>query len=192
MKTFLTWLLLCAAALSSANAAEFDDALVAYQAGDYPRAARTLQVASDRGDARAQAALGLMFEQGKGVVRDPARALALFRKAAAQGHRVAQYSLGVAYTHGQGVAKDLAQARSWYERAAAQGLAGAQLNLGALYYNGEGVARDLVEADKWFTIAAGNGLPDAVKAVASAESVMTPDQVRQAQEKAAEWAKAHP
>jgi hypothetical protein len=48
-----------------------------------------------------------------------------------------------------------------------------------------------VEADKWFTIAASNGSADAVKAAASAESVMTPDQIRQAHEKAAEWAKAH-
>ena len=132
MRSILLAILITAMGARIAVAGEFEVGLKAYQSGNFAEAARSLGTAATAGDARAQAALGLMYDQGKGVPRDVAKAIQLFRKSASQGHKIGQYSLGVAYARGRGVPVDLAQARSWYELAAAQGLGGAQMNLGAM------------------------------------------------------------
>ena len=85
---------------------------------------------AERGDARAQYNLGVMYYDGRGVAQDYTKALKWWEKAAAQGDADAQYSLGTMYDAGQGVAQDYAKARKWFEKAAAQGLAAAQYNLG--------------------------------------------------------------
>jgi TPR repeat protein len=66
-----------------------------------------------------------MFENGRGVSKDYAEAVRLYRLSAAQGHAFAQNNLGVMFETGQGVAKDRAEAIRWYRLAAAQGHAAA-------------------------------------------------------------------
>src|SRR5271157_2698118 len=70
------------------------------------------------GDAKAQANLGLAYDQGQGVIQDYAQAAAWYRKAAAQGVAGAQFNLGLLYDNGQGVQQSYAQAAAWYRKAA--------------------------------------------------------------------------
>jgi TPR repeat protein len=66
-----------------------------------------------------------MFANGKGVAKDYAEAVRLYRLSAAQGHAAAQNNLGVMFENGKGVATDRAEAIRWYRLAAAQGNANA-------------------------------------------------------------------
>ena len=122
---------------------------------DFP----SLKRRAEAGDASAQFALGLRYSEGKGVAKDPAQALAWWRKAAEQSNSEAQYRLGAIYDNRYsdivyGVTKDTAQAISWYRKAAEQGLADAQFMLGMKYQNGEGVPKDAAQAVAWWRKAA--------------------------------------
>jgi hypothetical protein len=62
-----------------------------------------------------------MFEEGRGVAKDDAEAVRLFRLAAAQGVAGAQCNLGFMFEYGLHVAKKRAEAIRLYRLAAAQG-----------------------------------------------------------------------
>ena len=68
----------------------FDEAVAAYDRGDYATAIRGFPVHAEQGNAAAQLKLGLMYAKGKGVPEDDAEAVKWFRKAAEQGHARAQ------------------------------------------------------------------------------------------------------
>ncbi len=76
--------------------------------------------AAEQGDAGAQINLGLCYDRGLGVDKDPKAAAAWYRKAAEQGDAKAQVNLGVRYDQGQGVDKDPKAAAAWYRKAAEQ------------------------------------------------------------------------
>ncbi len=101
--------------------AGFDEGMAAYKAGDYAAALPELRAAAEGGHARAQYALGSMYNEGKGVTQDSALAADWWRKAAAQNHAQAQFALGVLYSSGKGVAKDNVAAHMWFSLAAGQG-----------------------------------------------------------------------
>jgi uncharacterized protein len=69
----------------------------------------------------AQTNLGVMFENGRGVEKDPAQAAQWYRRAADKGNAQAQFNLGDLYEAGRGVDKDLNQALDWFRKAAKQG-----------------------------------------------------------------------
>ncbi|NDP41157.1 MAG: transglycosylase SLT domain-containing protein [Aromatoleum sp.] len=71
-------------------------------------------------------ALGLAYEHGEGVRKDPLKAAALYCEAARDGNPEAQFSLGWMYANGRGVARDDAIAASLFARAAAAGHAHAR------------------------------------------------------------------
>ena len=104
-----------------AMAADLQRGLEAYQQGDYAAALADLELLARQGDPRAQFALGMMSDNGEGVIQDHGQAFRWFRKAAEQGHAQAQRQLGRLYFHGLGVEKNLGQAYSWFNLAAAQG-----------------------------------------------------------------------
>ncbi len=87
---------------------------------------RKLLAAAEKGDAKAQTALGTVYAQGLGVPRDNRLAAVWFRRAADQGNAVAQHDLGVMYAAGDGVPQDFGLAVNWHRNAADQGLASAQ------------------------------------------------------------------
>ena len=86
--------------------------------GDDGDAVVWYRAAARKGDARAMAALGYAYANGRGVVKDEKEAMGWFRKAADKGDAKAAFNLGVAYEQGHGVAKDRAEALSWYRKAA--------------------------------------------------------------------------
>jgi TPR repeat protein len=95
------------------------------------------------------------------------------------------------YNNGEGVPRDYQMARMWCRKAADQGLANAQYNLGVMYNNGEGVPRDYIQAHKWFTLASANRCEGAAKARKEIASVMTAQQIAEAQRLVREWQKEH-
>jgi hypothetical protein len=120
----------------------FEDAVAAYQRGDYATAMLLLRPLADEGDADAQRNLGYMYDNGRGVPQDDSAAVIWYRKAAVQGNTTAQVNLGFMYEKGRGVAQDDAAAVNWYRKSADQGNARAQCNLGYMYANGRGVPQD--------------------------------------------------
>ena len=137
------------------NAEElFQEGYDALFAADYAKAENLLQQSAEKGYADAQAWLGDMYYESKGVTQDYFKAANWFLKAAEQGNAHAQFMLGVMYENGEGVEKDDEQAVVWYTRAAEQGTIWGQYNLGLMYYNAKGVAKDYAKAAQWFTKAA--------------------------------------
>src|ERR1035438_2231773 len=65
---------------------------------------------AEQGNASAQARLGLMFHEGRGVAQDYKEAARWYRLAAEQGSADAQVNLGVMYGQGQSVAPDYKEA----------------------------------------------------------------------------------
>jgi TPR repeat protein len=99
------------------------------------------------GDRRAEATLGIRFQDGDGVKADDIAAAYWFGLAAAQGHRAAQYALGGMYLEGEGgLPKDLGKATVLLTKSANQGFDKAQLALGISYEFGDGVPRDRAKA----------------------------------------------
>ena len=115
------------------------------------------KILAEKGDADAQADLGVCYYKGWGVKQDYVEAVKWFRKAADQGNASAQNNLGSSYATGIGVAQDSAEEIKWYRKSADQNFAGAQLMLGNCYTTGEGVPKDEVEAAKWYRKAAEQG-----------------------------------
>ena len=114
------------------------------------RADRVFEMAND-GDSTAQTALGLLYERGLGVARDPAQALVWYRRAAAQGDALAEFHIGSLYERGAGVSRDYSEAAAWYQRASDKGNESAQAALAYLYDRGLGVERDFAAAEALYS-----------------------------------------
>jgi hypothetical protein len=124
----------------------FEKAAADFEAKNYDSALKTLKPLAEKGDAKSQYALGIMYEYGYGMNKDLPKAQAWYLKAATQGNIDAQYNLGVLYEHGTGIKKDYAQAAKWYRAAAAQSDIDAFNNLGFLYQGGLGVTQNKIAA----------------------------------------------
>lgn len=191
----------------SASAQDFLAGQAAYESGDYREAARVWRSLAEQGDARSQARLGELHDQGLGVLQDYAQATRWFRVAARHGNPDAQVNLGEAYLNGRGVEQNFREAMNWFQAAAEQGHAEGQANLGDMYLLGPGVAwsfltarpnaaglltqvhgmpQDSVTAHMWFNIAATNGFEPAAERRALVERSMTSADVAMAQRRARE------
>jgi|GEM_PF-1130136 len=129
----------------------------AFDAKEWASAATLCEKEARAGTVTAQRNLGVMYDRGVGVPRDPARAAEWLRTAAESGSRDAAYQLGAMYESGRGVAQDGARAVSWYRKAALLGDRDAQVKVGKAYEAGNGVASDMGEALTWYRKAAGQG-----------------------------------
>lgn len=122
--------------------------------------------AAEKGNSKAQNALGSNYYFGRGESQNYAEAVLWYRKAAEQGDAKGQYDLGLMYYDGKGVSRDTDEALRWYRKAADQGLARAQYDLGYLYFYGKGVPQDRTEANHWFQKAADQGDTNAQRTLA--------------------------
>lgn len=95
-------------------------AKAAYARGDYVRAVRELDPLVRRGNPKALAMLGFMYEHGYGAPQFYDAAADLYMQAAAQGNPFAQAMLGLMYDKGQGVQQDFILAYMWLDLAAAR------------------------------------------------------------------------
>ena len=131
-------------------AQSFEDGKAAYEARDYQKALDILLPLAEQGNSQAQVTLGIMYDYGQGVDKDPVEAMKWYIKAAEQGIPVVQHDVGVKYFQGSGVKQDYLEAAKWWEMSANAGLADSQFNLGLLYYRGLGVETDYQKASELF------------------------------------------
>jgi hypothetical protein len=117
---------------------------------------------ANAGNADAEFRVGVQYELGAHVPRDPAQAASWYRKAADRGNTKAEHSLGVLYEFGNGVPASYDMAVQLYRKAAEKGFAPAQFSLGLCYVHGKGVPQDFQQALEWYGKAAQQNNSDAL------------------------------
>lgn len=150
----------------------FDKGMTAYERADYATALREFKTLAAQGYAKAQHALGDLYENGYGVKQSYKEAIKWYRLAAKQGNPNSQQSLGSLYSPDAANLTEYSSAKSrdvenadnelnnWYRlaaksyrQAADRGDANAQHWLGRMFAYGHGVKQDSEESDKWFLAA---------------------------------------
>jgi len=124
---------------------------------------KQLKQQSLQGDKNAQYALGVMYQNGDGVFKDPAKAVNLFEQSAKQGHIDSQNSLSQMYLEGTDIGQNYKLALKWTKKLIEYGNAEGQNRAGDMYRNGWGVNKDEKEAAKWYKNAAAQGYEPARK-----------------------------
>jgi hypothetical protein len=154
---------------------------------DYKKAFEMLYTAAKNGKStvESQKVIGQSFLLGRGVPKSYTDALRWYRMASENGDSDAQNELAFIYAVGNGVEQDHVKAYKLFEEAALGGLPMAQYNVGIMMYSGNGVpSADLPGAYAWFSLAASNGHEQAILAQQFLESILSREQVLQAQAKA--------
>lgn len=103
-----------------------EEPYAALQRGDFRVAGALFSPLAEKGDARAQYNLGLLYASGLGVTHDYQAALKWHRLAAGQGHAGAQNALAQMYAKGHGVPQDSVRAHLWYSVAVESSTAGSK------------------------------------------------------------------
>jgi TPR repeat protein len=142
---------------ASLYAATYEDGKQAYLNKEYDRALSILKPLAQAGDSQAQITMGLMYDYGHGVEKNPSESIKWYRMAAEQGVPLVQHDLGVKYFQGQGVEQNYLEAAKWWELSANAGIADSQFNLGLMHYRGIGIPKDYVKAAQLFEAAAEQG-----------------------------------
>lgn len=152
-------LVACLLALAAplAAAGDFEAGVAAARSGDYQRALREWKPLAEAGKRDAQFNLGLLYENGLGVPKDPATAATWYKRAAEQDDREAQAYLAEMYAQGLGIPRDDTEALRWYKRAGELGHAAAQYNVGLFYALGRGVEPSDIEGYAWLKVGEENG-----------------------------------
>ncbi len=177
--------------------ADYRSAVSAYENGAYEAALGEFRTLARGGDPAAQYHLGLMFEDGRGVRKDPVAALGWFICAAGSDGQVGTDAARSAEQLSSVLDRasvSAAQERARNCRATAEkhalarsGDPAAQYHLGLLFKDGRGVRKDPVTALGWFICAAGSDGQVGTEAARSAEqlsSAMDLASVSAAQERA--------
>lgn len=154
------------------------------QARDEAQAGYWYRQSALAGFPAAQAALALMLATGQGVPQDGQEATHWWKKAAEQGDAESQYNVALMYEKGMGVTQDHAVAAFWLQKAAEQGIVIAQTRLGLAFATGRLGQPDLVEAFAWFAVAASAGNEAAQANREHAESLMSPQQLKEGRRRA--------
>lgn len=121
--------------------------------GQYIEMQKLLKKAGHQGDIDAQLDLALMYEEGKYIPQNYAKAVYWYQKAANKKNIDAQYRLGTLYYEGKYIAQNYAKALRWYKKAAKQGDVQAQYNVAYIYEHALGVKQDDMNAIKWYELA---------------------------------------
>ena len=132
---------------------EFDRGLVAYNSNDFATALKIWVPLAQQGHAVAQANLGAIYNNGKGVPQDHETAFKWMTLAAEQGQSDAQNSLSAMYYSGKGAPLDHVAAIKWATLAANQRNSDSQVLLGVMHSRGDGVPQNDIYAYMWLQIA---------------------------------------
>ncbi|MBA9859633.1 tetratricopeptide repeat protein [Ralstonia insidiosa] len=144
---------------SGAFAGPLEDAATAFKHGDYSTAMALWRPLAEEGNAAAQTGMGILYENGREVVKSEAQAVAWYQKAAAQGDAEAEYRLGQRYVQGplstSSFPRDVPRGLTLMKKAADQGHVRSMEAIAEYYRNGLfGVRKDAVEATAWHRRAA--------------------------------------
>jgi TPR repeat protein len=119
-RVLLSALLFALVAAAPSAAGPLQVGIAAYNAHDYPTAARLLLPLAQHGNPMAQTYVGFMFANGRGLPQNYVAAADWYRAASEKGVPVAQFMLGLAYDKGQGVPQDYVLAYKWLNVATAR------------------------------------------------------------------------
>lgn len=111
-----TSLALCAALVLAVRGpayADFKNAVVAYDRGQFDSALHEFRAMAETGHAGAEFMLGAIYFYGKGVQPDHTIAAIWFHKSAIKGNASAQLAFGSLHIRGLGVQQDLIEAYRW-------------------------------------------------------------------------------
>lgn len=111
---------------------------------------------AEAGDAKAQLQIGGAYQEGRGVEKNPALAVAWIQKSADQGYPRGLAILAQCYFLGQGVSRDETKALLYMTQAAEKGYAEAQFNLAAFLTSN----KKYTEAFPWMKKSAEQGFPE--------------------------------
>lgn len=173
------------------------------------------QKAAAQDDKESKYRLGKMYRDGIGTRKDLKSSTEFFEHAAVMGHQDSMLRFASALLHGDGVVKDYVEAHKWFLRVANLKdfdyeavydrwgeftpifLDGVDINwarniLGVSYKNGRGVEKDNVLAYAWYNIAASGGNEIAKYNLAGMESLISPEELREAQALSREWEPGKP
>ena len=106
-------------AVPIAQAASLAKERAAARRGDPAASVRRTMALAQRGDAHAQAILGFMYANGRGVPQSYDVAVDWYLQSAEQGDATGQYLLGLMYDKGFGVTANIILAHKWVNLAAA-------------------------------------------------------------------------
>ena len=153
-------ILLCLALAGPALAQNnsYEEAVSSYEDKDYKEAFTIAEAAAKKGDARAMAMLGVLYQKGLGVTADLNKAVDWYADAAEKDNLGAQYSLGEIYLSGELGEPDTERGRYWMLKAAGQGKPEAQHRLGLMF--AAETPPDWDKAADWFRKAAEQGYAD--------------------------------
>lgn len=129
-----------------------------------PLALAVIEAGATKGQADAMSTLGWMYETGKGVAEDDAKAASLYRAAIARGDSFGQWRMGVMIDEGAAPGS-AEQAVALFRQAAAQKSAGATASLGVMHATGRGVARDYEAAMRYYQAAARMGSAHGIEGI---------------------------
>jgi hypothetical protein len=141
----------------------FREGVAAYDKGDFTQAFKIWLPLAQQADLAAMRNVALLLRTGKGVERDPARALWFYEEAGSKGFALAQVNAAFMHLEGDGVPKNLEAAAFWFHEAARAGSPIAQYNLAVMYERGTGVDKDMAKALGWYALAARSGSELAIK-----------------------------
>ena len=125
------------------------DGRALFKAGRYAEAFLAWQDAAAAGNSNAPLFIGMMYDGGQGVPRNPTEALKWYLIAAKAGSPAGAFNVGVMYDTGDGMARNVAEAADWYARAAAKGSGRAAFNLALLFERGDGIQPDPKRANEY-------------------------------------------
>lgn len=137
-------------------------------------------ILAKQGNKEAQYDVGIMYEKGRGVDRNPRKAVHWLGEAARQGHATAMAELGIIYFEGNGVSPDYAKAFSLLSSASTQHIPSAEFYLGRIYEQGKGTRRNLNVALQWYRRAAKDGYYPARGKIAELQARIQAAQAQQA------------
>jgi TPR repeat protein len=188
----LTWTAAGLAVVATPAAADGVKGVQAYEAGDYATALKEFMPLAEQGQASAQAAVGQMYFEGKGVAANPAEAAKWLQPASKAGNARAQFLLGKLYLSGEGVPANPTFAVALTKAAADQGLAQAQFDLCSLYYQGVGVPKDQVQAYLYASLAAQQGNEDGKNVLELLQTDMKPEDIAKGEVLLKNWKPTSP
>ena len=148
---------------------------------DDVEAVKWMRKAALQGAAIAEYSLGLMLANGEGVPKNYLKAMEWLNKAARQGYVRSQFVLGQIYAAGEITPTDHEQAIYWLSKVAKQGDTYAMSELAWSFK----FVGNRVKAYSWWSIAVSEGYTFVTKWLDEMESIMTLEQIAQAQELAA-------
>ena len=137
--------------------------------------------------AELQFELATLYQEGRHLPRDGARAAAWYRKAAFAGHANARINLGVMLLEGDGLEADPVEAHQWLLLSAEEGDATGQVALGMMFALGQGTEPNLVQAYKWVTLSSKSGNEDAATALEQLTTKLSSEQLAEAAKLVKEW-----